>query len=144
MPAVTVLIIYPMVALFLLTAIVLILMFRVRVAAVKSGQVKVGAFKVYDTAMPEKVLQVSRHFSNLFEAPVLFYVVCILGLILNIQGIVFIVLAWLYVAARAAHAYVHIGSNKLKYRMPIYGFGWICLGVMWVMILIRALGMNQA
>ncbi|MBC7420391.1 MAG: MAPEG family protein [Bdellovibrio sp.] len=139
MIAMNTMLVYPMFALFLLTGVVLVKMFRTRVAAVKSGKLKVGAFKVYDMPMPEDVLKVSRHFTNLFEAPVLFYVVCLLGMILNVQAIHFLIFAWVYVIARVVHAIIHIGSNKLKYRMPIYGLSWICLVVMWLTIVIRVL-----
>lgn len=139
MPGLNYRLIYPLCAMFLLTAIVLVKMIRNRVAAVKSGRVKVGYFKTYDIEAPHDVIQIGRHFSNLFEAPVLFYVATILGMLLPVEGYVFLGLAWLYVVARVIHAYVHIGSNNLGLRMPIYAFGWFVLTAMWILILIKAL-----
>ncbi|MEZ0392245.1 MAG: MAPEG family protein [Pseudobdellovibrionaceae bacterium] len=127
--------IFPMFAMFALSAVVLIRMFLTRVAAVKSGQVKLHYFKVYQSEeIPEKMLQASRHFSNLFEAPVLFYVICILGILFQ-EGRVFVGLAWVYVAARAAHAYIHLGSNRVMHRMRAYGLGWLVLTAMWLLLL---------
>lgn len=132
--------IYPMFAMFLLTAVVLIVMFTRRASAVKTGEVKINEFKTYDTGHqgPRQMVQASRHFSNLFEAPVLFYVVCILGILFS-EGFVFTVLAWMYVAARVVHAYIHIGSNKIFPRMTSYGIGWLVLAAMWLLLLIHQL-----
>jgi len=123
--------VYPLFAMFLLTFAVGVHMFLVRVRAVKSGAIKTSYFHLYDqNGGPEKMIQASRHFSNLFETPVLFYTVCILG-ILSTQGFLFVVLAWMYVAARAVHALIHLGSNRLKSRMRIYGVSWLILLALW-------------
>lgn len=130
--------IYPLFAMFVLSAVVLILMFRARVRAVKKDQVKISYFKTYENMnLPEDVIKTARHFINLFEAPVLFYVICLLGIILSIENLFFLFLAWIYVALRAAHAYVHIGRNQIRYRMMIYGLGWVVMAVMWVFILMK-------
>lgn len=131
---------YPMFAMFLLTLIVLGVMFNRRLTAIKTGEVKINEFKTYDTgqAGPRLMVQASRHFSNLFEAPVLFYVVCILGVLFS-EGTLFLTLAWIYVAARVVHAYIHIGSNKIFPRMTSYGVGWACLTIMWFLLLYHQL-----
>lgn len=128
--------IYPLFAMFLLSAGVLMVMFKARVRAVKSGQIKVGFFKTYEGSnIPEDVIKTARHFSNLFETPVLFYVLCILGMILNVDSNLFVTLAWCYVVARAVHAYVHMGRNKLQIRMFVYTFGWLIMIGMWAILL---------
>ena len=136
--------IYPMFAMFCLTVVVLIKVFLSRVHAVKTGEVKAGYYKTYSIGTePEAALKASRHFSNLFEAPVLFYVACILGLILPVQGYTFLVLSWLYVFVRSAHAYIHIGPNKIPHRMFVYGLSWLTLAAMWILILIKALAVSS-
>jgi hypothetical protein len=123
---------------FLLSAIVLLTMFRARVRAVKAGQIKAGYFKTYEGAnIPEDVIKTARHFSNLFETPVLFYVICLLGIIFSIDNKLFVVLAWAYVAARSVHAYVHMGRNKLPIRMLTYTFSWLIMVVMWAILFFK-------
>ncbi|MBC7458762.1 MAG: MAPEG family protein [Bdellovibrionaceae bacterium] len=130
--------IYPLFAMFLLSAVILMTMFRSRIRAVKSGQIKVSYFKTYESSnLPEDVIKTARHFSNLFEAPVLFYVICVVGMILNIDSQLFVVLAWGYVLVRAVHAYVHIGHNKLQIRMSVYALGWLIMIAMWALLLIK-------
>lgn len=139
MASVNAILFYPMLAMFVLSAIVLMRMFTLRVNAVKAGQVPMKYFKVYaETPAPERMLQASRHFSNLFEAPVLFYVACILGMIFS-EGALFVVLAWMYVLARAWHAYIHMGRNKILWRMSAYGVSWLVLTVMWIVLAVHQL-----
>lgn len=130
--------VYPLFAMFLLSAVVLITMFRTRVRAVKSGQIKAGYFKTYEGVnLPEDVIKTARHFSNLFETPVLFYVICIVGIIFSVESMLFIALAWAYVVARSIHAYIHIGRNKLPLRMLTYTLSWLIMAGMWAVLFVK-------
>ena len=78
--------IYPMFAMVLLTAFVLATLFRSRVSAVRHGLVSAAYFRIYQgDAEPESSAKRARHFTNLFEAPVLFYVVCLAAIRQRIQ-----------------------------------------------------------
>jgi hypothetical protein len=126
-----------MAAMALLTAFVLVRLFRSRVAAVRAGQVDAGYFRLYQgEEEPETTRKVSRHFSNLFEAPTLFYAACLAGMVAGIAGPVFLALAWGYVAARAFHAVIHLGGNRLRKRIAAYFVSWIFLAAMWVTLVI--------
>jgi hypothetical protein len=128
--------IYPMFAMVLLTAFVLATLFRSRVGAVREGLLSAAYFRIYQgETEPESSAKPARHFVNLFEAPVLFYVVCLAAMITHFSGIAMQVLAWIYVAARVVHAYVHLGGNRLRYRMRAYFFGWGVLLAMWIYLL---------
>lgn len=129
--------VYPMAAMVLLTGIVLVRMVRGRLAAVKSGEVDARFYKTYQgDAEPRGAAQNTRHFANLFESPVLFYIACVVAMITG-QGTGIIVwLAWAYVACRVAHAFVHMGSNKIPPRMKIYGASWIVLLAMWAVLVV--------
>ncbi len=113
-------------------------MFISRVKAVKAGQMKVNDFKTYTAPQSDLLIQTARHYSNLFEAPVLFYVVCILGILLNFNGTLFVTLAWIYVIARVAHTIIHTGSNVVRIRMRVFAFSWLALIVMWALVFVRA------
>jgi hypothetical protein len=129
--------VYPMFAMVCLTAFVLARMFRARVRAVREGAVTPGYFKTYQGQQePPQSAQTARHFVNLFEAPTLFYVACVTAMVVQIQGLVILVLAWLYVAARIVHAWIHLGDNKLNPRIRIYGLSWLVLLALWVWIVI--------
>jgi hypothetical protein len=131
--------IYPMFAMVVLTAVVLVLLFRRRVGAVKSGRVSAQYFRLYQGEVePETSAKASRHFSNLFEAPTLFYAGCLAAILTGDTGPFIVVIAWLYVVARVAHAYVHLGGNRLRKRMRVYFASWFALLALWLHVVIHA------
>ena len=125
--------VFPMAAMVLLTGLVLVRMVLGRVAAVKRGEVDSRFYKTQqgEVGEPRKAAQHTRHFVNLFESPVLFYVACLAAMITGLSTGVMVWLAWAYVVCRAVHAFVHLGSNSIPPRMAIYGASWIVLLAMW-------------
>jgi len=129
--------IYPMFAMVLLTATVLVILFRSRVAAVRQGLVSVAYFRIYQGEVePESTAKPARHFANLFEAPVLFYVVCVAAMATHVTGIAMQALAWTYVAMRVLHTTVHLGGNRLSKRIRAYFFSWLVLLAMWIYLVV--------
>jgi hypothetical protein len=125
--------IYPMFAMVLLTFFILMRMFRARVRAVREGVVSAAYFRIYQGEVePESTAKPARHFSNLFEAPVLFYVACLAAMITHVSGLAMQVLAWAYVGARVVHAIVHLGANRIRKRLRAYFLSWIILLAMWI------------
>lgn len=139
----SILLVYPMCAMVLLTSLVLGVMFRRRVKAVRTGQVQMAHFKTFSVGeAPDEVLKASRHFTNLFEVPVLFYVACVVGMILPVKGPFFLILAWLFVGARLFHAAIHLGRNKILHRMSAFAASVFIMVAMWIVIFISALSMS--
>lgn len=129
--------VYPMAAMVLLTMVVLVRLFRSRVAAVRAGQIDATYFRLYQGVdEPELTRKFSRHFTNLFEAPTLFYVGCLAGMVAGVTGPLLLVLAWGYVAARSVHAVVHLGGNRLRRRILAYFVSWLFLAAMWLTLVI--------
>jgi len=131
--------VYPMLAMVALTAYVLSALFLRRRQAVKEGRLSSRYFRVYQgETEPDGVAKATRHFSNLFEAPVLFYVACVTAIATRQVTLLAVVLAWTYVALRIAHAYIHLGANRLRQRIPVYFASWAILLALWIMIALGA------
>lgn len=130
--------IYPMAAMVLLTALVLIRTVLGRFAAVKRGDVDARFYKTFEgDTEPRKLAQHSRHFVNLFENPVLFYAGCISAMVMGLGAGLMLWLAWAFVACRVAHAVVHLGSNSIPPRMLTYGASWVVLVAMWGVLVVH-------
>jgi hypothetical protein len=86
-----------------------------------------------------RTLQVGYCFANQFELPMLFYVLTILSIITHHADIVFLVLAWIFVLSRIAHAIVHTTSNNIMQRGPLFGLGMVVLLIMWIVFIVRIL-----
>lgn len=127
--------IYPMFAMILLTFSVAGYLLKMRVAAIKTGEVKLSSFRL-NTAedMPVKMLQAARNYTNLFEVPVFFYAAACVALALHVNSPSLVNLGWLFVASRAVHSWIHITNNNVIRRLQAFMVGNICVLFMWIIL----------
>lgn len=124
---------YAMFTMILLTCLVAGHLLRLRIAAVKAGEVKLSAFRLNNnTDQPAHLQQASRNFSNLFEVPMLFYVGCALTLALHLETTAALVFAWLFVATRVLHSWIHLTNNNVIRRMQIFMVSNLCMLLIWI------------
>ena len=137
--------IYSMFAMILLTLAVAGYLLKLRVDAVKKGEVRLGSFRLNNSeGIPANMIQASRNYSNLFEMPVLFYCAAILALLLHLDTPALLILSWLFVISRAVHSWIHITSNNVIRRMQVFMAGNICILLMWIILVWRyAAASNQ-
>lgn len=107
------------------------LLSRRRVALVRAGKAEASQFRE-NREEPGESLVVRNSIANQFELPVLFYLCCVLLYISEGDNLVALALAWLFVALRYAHALVHVTSNRLKFRRPLFMACFVTLVAMWV------------
>ena len=88
---------------------------------------------------PPRATQVGNAFHNQLETPLLFYILILLALITNTADNILCVLGWLFVATRFAHAYVHLTTNRIDRRGPLFLVGAVGLFLMWVIVAARIL-----
>jgi hypothetical protein len=122
-----------------LTFALLFLMGRSRFSAIRANEVEVQAIALGQPAWPDRVLQVANAYHNQFETPLLFYALVALALITRQADLLFVVMAWLFVAARLAHAYIHTTSNTVIRRFQAFLAGTVVLMLMWLIFAVRIL-----
>ncbi len=128
--------IYPMFFVSMLTVLIGMIAVRVRIQSVRQGLVKAGYFKLMQGEnLPESMIKTGRCYNNMFEIPCLFYVVCTLYIVSGVESLAGLCFAWAFVAFRSAQACVHLTSNKVKYRMYLYGGGVLCIVLLWINLL---------
>ena len=118
---------WPVLAQVLLTLVMFIVLGARKAKAIKAGKVNREQAALDNRVWPEYVVKVSNNIANQFEVPMLFYILCVVLYSINAVGTVAIVLAWLFVASRYAHAWVHVGSNYVPVRMPLFMVGCVVL-----------------
>ena len=123
----------------LLTFVLLLWTGRVRFAAVRAGAVKAKDIALGERAWPPRVQQVANAFQNQFETPVLFYALVALAVLTRKADLLFVVLSWLFVLSRLAHAYVYATTNTLLVRFRIFLAGTLVLLAMWIVFAARIL-----
>ena len=122
----------------LLTIVVLLVLGARRRTAYKAGKVGREAM-LDDRVWPPYVLQASNNYKNQFEIPVLFFAAVATALAVQLATVVFVWLAWGFVAARIVHSICHCGSNKLPVRFVSFFASVIAVTVMWAMLATHAL-----
>ncbi|MDX3925692.1 MAG: MAPEG family protein [Shinella sp.] len=122
---------WPMIAHVALVYTLYFLLSKRRFQAVKTGSATADRFRD-NRDEPAESLAVRNCLANQFELPVLFHAVSILLYLVDADNPVTVALGWLFVASRYAHAYVHVTSNRLRYRRPAFIVGFVTLGVMWL------------
>lgn len=123
----------------ILTFVLLFWLAPLRRRAFIDRQVKPVDIALGQRNWPQRTQQIGNSFDNQFQLPVLFYVLTILALITRHADIVFIVMAWIFVLSRIAHAYVHTTSNIVLRRGGLYGIGAFVLAIMWLIFIVRIL-----
>lgn len=118
---------WPVLAQVLLTLVMFIILGARKAKAIKAGKVNREQAALDNRVWPEYVVKVSNNIANQFEVPMLFYILCVVLFSINAAGTVAIVLAWLFVASRYAHAWVHVGSNYVPVRMRLFMAGCVVL-----------------
>jgi hypothetical protein len=123
----------------ILTFALLIWLGPLRARDVNSGGVRLQDIALREPNWSKGTLQVAYAFSNQFELPVLFYVLTILAFITHLAGVVFVVLAWIFVIFRLLQAYVHVTSNKVRLRGSMYAIAAIALILNWAIYIVEVL-----
>ena len=108
-------------------------------AEIKSKSVDLKETSLNNKAWPTGVVQVSNNIDNQFESPLLFYVVCIITYLAEASTSISILLAWLYVALRYFHSYIHIGSNFVPYRLKIFVVSLLIILALLILLVIHML-----
>ena len=132
--------VYPMFALVVWSFVTVMRLFFVRLKSVRAGEASVRYYQTYQVGEePGEAAQLSRHFSNLFEAPVLFYAGCLAAISLGQTTQLLAILAWVYVGLRLVHGLIHTGPNLLQARIAAYFASWAALLAFWC-VLVFGLG----
>ena len=127
-----------MFALVILTAIIGLCAFMVRYNSVKKGEVKIKFYRTMQgSEVSERIIQTTRCFNNMFEVPVLFYIVSTLYVALGVENTVALILAWLFVILRYIHAYIFMTYNNVIHRMLVFWGSFLSLFILWIVLIVR-------
>jgi hypothetical protein len=132
-------ILLPMFVQVALTFVLLFWTIILRLKVLRRGEVSPEQVALRQPNWPTHVQQVSNAFHNSVEMPMLFYVVVLLGLITRTLDVTVYVLMWMFVLSRIVHAAIHVTSNRLSHRTPMFLVGAIALALIWVIIVARVI-----
>ena len=122
-----------------LTFFLLLWMARERTGAVTRGETKLKDVALRQPNWPERTTQIGNCFSNQFEIPVLFYILIAVALPLRRADLVIVMLSWVFVVTRFAHAGIFVTSNDVRVRSLAWFAGVLVVFAMWVYFALKTL-----
>ncbi len=122
----------PMVAMVALIAVIWVRMYVVRIAEMRSRRIRTQSVATSTQAAAAfQNVAPADNFRNLFEVPVLFFVVCLALAASDRITPLQVTLAWFYVILRAMHSLIHVSYNRVMHRFLTYTASTIVLFLMW-------------
>lgn len=127
-------ILYPSIVMALFTLTLIASLGLRRFYAVRARKMDPRFYKTFDTPTqePEGLRKHTRNVQNHFEVPPLFHLAVWGTYAAGEVTTSAVVAAWLFVAARAVHTYVHVTHNTVLQRFAIYGVALFACVYLWL------------
>lgn len=133
-------ILFPAIAMFLLTLAQLVRLGLARYRAIRAGAVDIKYYRAFsEGSQPDELQLLSRHVQNHFEIPPLFHVAVLFLYAGDAVSLPAVVLAWLFFLARCVHGWIHLGRNDVTARFAVFGASLLFLLGLWLLVLAAAL-----
>ncbi len=132
-------IIEPVIFMLLLTGAVWAYMYARRLPYILTNKIdpqSIATPELLNAKLPANINNPANNLKNLFELPVVFYVICVLLLLSQKVDEVFLYSAWAYVGLRTAHSLIHCTINVVNFRFTAYLLSSL---VLWFMLVRFAL-----
>ncbi len=128
-------IIGPVLAQVGLTLVVFLWLYAKRLPAIKAAKINPEKLQRKDieqmNRMPMSTHFPADNFVNLFEAPILFFVMCFVVQLTGYNDIMIVNMAWVYVVLRAIHSIIQCTYNRVMHRFPVYALSSLVLFAMY-------------
>ena len=122
----------------------LFLIFRILYMATRYAQsrdVRLSQFRIYEGEFPDRLRSARQQYQNMFEIPILFYLLCLLNIFFNNYTQFDIILAWGFVMFRIIHFFVRIQNQKninIFPRTLVFIISLILLSIGWINFIINS------
>ena len=117
----------------------LLWMATARTRALRARETRLKDIALGQPNWPERVAQIGNCFSNQFEVPLLFYVLIALALPLRHADLFIVLMSWVFVVTRFAHAGIFVTSNNVQQRGLAWFAGVLVLLAMWIYFALKML-----
>jgi hypothetical protein len=122
-----------------LTFALLLGMASARTRALSSREISFKDIALGQQNWPLRANQIGNCFKNQFELPVLFYVLIALALPLRRADLFIVLMSWVFVVTRFAHAGIFVTSNNVGRRSMAWFAGVLVLFAMWIYFALKLL-----
>lgn len=117
------------------------LLYMATVYVVKKN-VRLSQFRIYEGEFPDRLRSARQQYQNMFEIPILFYLLCLLQIFFNNYTQIDILLAWGFVIFRVLHFFIRIQNQKNVNIMPrtiVFVISLVFLTIAWIKFMVNTL-----
>ena len=115
-----------------LTFVVTMRLLYFAVKSVKKGEVHIKQYRIYNGEFPPILNSVRQHYKNMFEMPILFYLLAVLLLIQGNTTNLDIIFAWGFVVFRILHSISRIPNRDVNLRFGLFAGSFLMLLGGWI------------
>ena len=117
------------------------LLYMATVYVVKKN-VRLSQFRIYEGEFPDRLRSARQQYQNMFEIPILFYLLCLLQIFFNNYTQIDILLAWGFSDFPSlTFFYKNSESKKCKYntRTIVFVISLVFLTIAWIKFMVNTL-----
>ncbi len=106
-----------------------------------SKDVRLSQFRIYEGEFPDRLRSARQQFQNMFEIPILFYLLCLLNILFKNYNQLDIILCWCFVVFRVIHFFIRLQNQKTINVIPrflVFIIGLIFLTIGWINFIINS------
>jgi hypothetical protein len=129
----------PVFVLIGLTFALLLWMASARGRAITGREISLKDIALGEPNWPERATQIGNCFKNQFELPLLFYILIAVALPLRHADLFIVLMSWVFVVTRFAHAGIFVTSNDVRTRSLAWFAGVLVLLAMWIYFALKIL-----
>ena len=78
----------------------------------RNKDIRLSQFRIYEGEFPDRLRSARQQYQNMFEIPIIFYLLCLLNIYFNNYNQFDIVLAWGFVIFRMIHFFIRLQNQK--------------------------------
>ena len=107
--------------------------------------VKLSQFRIYEGIFPDRLRSARQQFQNMFEIPILFYLLCLLNIFFKNYDQFDIIICWCFVVFRVIHFFIRLQNQKTINVIPrilVFIISLIFLTIGWINFIINTFTMN--
>ena len=107
--------------------------------------VKLGQFRIYEGEFPDRLRSARQLYQNMFEIPILFYLLCCLNIFFKNYSQFDITIGWCFVVFRVIHFFIRFQNQKTINVLPrtlVFILSLIFLTIGWINFVINTVTNN--
>ena len=106
----------------------------------RNKDIRLSQFRIYEGEFPDRLRSARQQYQNMFEIPIIFYLLCLLNIYFNNYNQFDIIYSWGFVVFRMIHFFIRLQNQKNINIIPrtfIFIISLIFLTIGWISFVVK-------